>query len=173
MSRKKDHAEDAGVNFGFGGIFKGIENLVNLVNEMNEAGKTEISRTGEITGTDNKGIRAVYGFTVKMGHKGNHQVQPFGNIKKKENRIVVQEVREPMADLFDEGDNLRLIIELPGVRQEDVNLDIKNDIVVISANSPDRKYAKEIFLPFPVNPDTVETFFNLGVLEIRLAREQV
>jgi len=171
VSKKKDYSEDISMNMGFGDLFKGIGNLINLVNEMSEKGKSQITRTGEITGLDkNKGIRGVYGFTVRLGATGNTRVQPFGNIKKEENRITVQEIREPIVDIFEEEEGLLLIAELPGVARDDIDLDVKDDILIITASGKERKYAKEVLLPFKVDPNKVTTVLNHGVLEIRLSK---
>lgn len=171
VAKKKDSTEDININIGFGDLFKGIGSLVNLVGNMCEEGKTELTRTGEIAGLDkDKGIRAIYGFTVKLGANGSPSLQSFGNISKQENTFTVQEVREPIVDIFEEEDGLLLIVELPGVTEAAINLEVKDDIVIISANAKDRKYAKEILLPFTVDPNAVKSAYRHGILEIRLLK---
>lgn len=83
---------------GLGGIFKGIGNLIDLATKLQQEGKSEFSRTGEIKGLGSKGGKAVYGFSIKLGGLAGEspQVETFGNIKKDEKGApVVDEVREP------------------------------------------------------------------------------
>jgi len=171
VAKKKDSTEDININIGFADLFKGIGSLINLVSNMCDEGKTEITRTGEISGLDkDKGLRGIYGFTVKLGANGSPSLQSFGNIRKKENRLTVQEAREPIVDIFDEDDGLLLIVELPGVIEANINLEIKDDIVIISADGKERKYAKEILLPCSINPDDVKSVYRSGILEIKLSK---
>jgi len=156
---------------GIGDIFRGISNLISLVGELGEEGKTEIFRTGEITGNGNKELRGIYGLQVKLGINEKHEIKSPMEGKKPGKSIIVQETTEPVTDIFDEGEELLLIIEMPGVEQDHIYLDIKEDIIIISADAKDRRYAGEVLLPSVVNPGTVKTSCNAGVLEIRMVKE--
>jgi len=59
---------------------------------------------------------------------------------------------------------------MPGVKQEDIKLDLKEDILDISAQSGDRKYHKEILLPTKVQAETMTSFYNNGILEIKVKK---
>lgn len=168
MVKKKDNTDNININLGFGDLFKG---LIKLVSDMCAEDQTEISRTGEISGLDkDKGVRAVYGFTVKLGADRVPSLQSFGNIRQKEDRLTIQEAREPIVDIFEEEDGLSVIVELPGVTESDIRLQVKDDIMIISADGGDRKYAKEILLPFNVNPDDIKSAYRHGILEISLSK---
>jgi len=155
--------------FGFGSLFKGIGNLFNLVSRMTEEGEEEYTRTGEIRGLGDK-AKGVYGFSVKMGLGGKPVIEQFGNIKATERGAVVDEVREPIVDVFDEGDNLVVIAELPGVEESDISFEVKDDILSLSAEAKDRKYSKEALLPSPIDADSMESSYKNGVLEIKLRK---
>ena len=63
-----------------GGILSGLTGLVEKLNELAETGG-ELRRGGEILG-DGKGIKGIYGFTVKVGlGDQGARVEPFGNIR--------------------------------------------------------------------------------------------
>lgn len=171
MSKGKKVPEDTNFNIDLGNLFKGLGGFVNLVNKMCEEAKSEITRTGEITGLDSdKGLRGIYGFTIRTCSGGTPQIESFGNIKKKENRVTVQEIREPIIDVFDENDSLVIVAELPGVKKEDIDLDITDNAIIISAYGPDRRYAKEVQLPYKIRPDKIKWSFNLGILEVKMAK---
>jgi len=156
--------------FGFGSLFKGIGNLFNLVSRMTEEGEEEYTRTGEIRGLGDK-VKGVYGFSVKMGLEGKPVIEQFGNIKATERGAVVAEVREPIVDVFDEGDKIVVIAELPGVEESDVHLEVKDDILNLSVEAKDRKYSKEVLLPSPVDAESAESSYKNGILEIKLRKK--
>ena len=168
---KEERKSRGEFGFGLGGLFKGIRNLFDLVSRMTEEGTEELSRTEEIKGLSGK-ARGVYGFTIRMGLGGQPTVEQFGNIRKTEKGAVVEEVREPMVDIFDEEDFVLVIAELPGVAESDIHLEVKDDILELTANGKDRKYGKEVLLPSVVDADTMESTYKNGVLEIKLSKRK-
>lgn len=176
MSKRKgetpeseDKKENINMDFGLGGMFKGIGNLIDLVSDMTEKGESEVSRTGEFTVEGLDQTRGVYGFNVRMGLGGAPTVEEFGNIRATDKGPVVVEEREPLVDVFDEGELILVVAELPGVEEDDIQVDIQDGILSLSADGK-RKYAKEVLLPSPVDPDTVTITFRNGILEIRLSK---
>ncbi len=160
------------LDLGLGGLFKGIGSLMDTIAKMNEEGKNEYARTGEITGLGDK-VKGVYGFSIRMGVGGQPAVEHFGNIRKTEKGSVeVAEAREPLVDVFDERDYLMVIAELPGVEEKDIHLEIKGDILEVKAEGKDRKYNKEVLLPSEVEADSLKTGYKNGVLEIKLTKKQ-
>ena len=95
-------------------------------------------------------MKGIYGFTVKvgLGDDGPH-VEPFGNIRRDQEsgRTVVQEVSEPVVDVFEESDHVLVVAEMPGVGPEDVKIEVEDDLLTISAENGDKKYRKEVLLP--------------------------
>jgi HSP20 family protein len=170
---KKDDGFDIDFGIGklsLGGLFKGIENLVDLAAKLKEAGG-EINREGEIDLSNLKeGMKGVFGFSVKTAVGGKPVVESFGNVKKTPAGPKVDEEREPITDVFDEDEEIRVYAEMPGVNQEDIKLDLKEDILDISAQTGDRKYHKEILLPAKVQAETLVSSYNNGILEIKVKK---
>jgi HSP20 family protein len=155
---------------GLGGLFKGIEKLVDLAGKLEEKGG--ISREGEIN-LDHlkKGMKGVYGFTINTAAGGGApKVSTFGNIKKTPKGPRVDEEREPITDIFDEKDELVIIAEMPGIEEKDIKVNVNGDILGISAFGKSRKYQKEMLLPCKVNNDPVSSKYNNGIFEIRLKK---
>ena len=72
-----------------------------------------------------------------------------------------------MVDVFEEEDHLLVVAELPGIGKEDVQIDVKDDVLTISAERGDKKYRKEVLLPRNVSKEKVQVSCNNGVLEIK------
>lgn len=166
-NEKRDEAEfDL---FGLGGLFKGIEKLVDLAGKLEENGA--MSKEGELN-LDHikKGMKGVYGFTINTAGGGSPKVETFGNIKKTPEGPKVEEEREPITDLFDENDEIVVIAEMPGIEEADIKIDLKEDILEISAVSTSRTYHKEILLPVKVLQSNLSHKFTNGILEIKIKK---
>jgi len=167
---KNEKDEDLGIDFGLGGLFKGIEKLIDLAADLKEAGG-EIKKEGEIDLSNlKKGMKGVYGFSIKTMTGGRPVVESFGNIKKTPKGPTVEEEREPITDVFDEKEEVRVYTEIPGVNEEDIKLNLKGDILDILAKSGDRKYHKEILLPAKVKSETLISSYKNGILEVKIRK---
>ncbi len=175
MEEKKKKDESANIDFGIGklslgGLFEGIEKLVDLAADVKKAGG-EIKEEGEIDLSHlKKGMKGVFGFSVKTATGGKPVVEPFGNIKKTPTGPTVDEEREPITDIFDEKEEIKIYAEMPGVNAEDIKLDLKDDILDISALTGDRKYHKELLLPVKAKSETLISSYKNGVLEIKITK---
>jgi len=153
-----------------GGLFQGLGNLVDLAAKLQEAGG-EIRKEGEIDLEHlKKGMKGVFGVSIKTAMGGKTVVEPFGNIKKTPKGPTVEEEREPITDIFDEKEDIIVMAEMPGINAEDIKLDVKGDILDISAHSQERKYHKEVLLPANVLPDTLTSSYKNGILEVKIKK---
>jgi len=76
---------------------------------------------------------------------------------------------EPITDIFNEGDQLRVVIEMPGVSQEKIRIAFDDRVLVISAKENAKRYKKEITLPW--HGKVVKERFQNGILEIVLEQK--
>ncbi len=117
----------------------------------------------------------VYGFRIEIGPDGKPKIYEFGNVKRigrERPRIVVAEETEPLTDIYEEDDSIRIIVELPGVDKEKIKVRAPSDRrLIIEASNHDRRYRKEIELPTEVDIDTAKATFKNGVLEIRIKKK--
>lgn len=165
----RPEASRSGFSFGgLGSIMDGLGRLLEAVTEAAEKGEA-VTRTGTLPGSD-KDIRGVYGFTIRTLAGSKSAVRPFGNVRKTPQGPVIDEVRQPLADVFEEKDRLRVVAELAGCEQKDVRTELKGDILVIRADTGDRKYFGEVLLPCPVDESSLRSFYRNGVLEIELLK---
>jgi HSP20 family protein len=169
VDKGKDKSRYGGIGGGLGGILKGLGDLVEKLHDLEERG--EVSKTGNIHGPADE-IRGIYGFTVKVGlGDQGPRIEPFGNIRRDatSGKTEVQEVREPMVDVFDEDNHLLVLAELPGISREDVKIEIEDDVLTIVAEHGEKKYRKEVLLPRVVSKEKMQVSCNNGVLEIKWA----
>jgi len=117
----------------------------------------------------------VYGYSMTIGPDGKPVIREFGNLKRtpsKEWMEAISDTREPLVDVV-EGDNeVRVLAELPGVKKQDVALTVEGRSLVISAETPARKYRKELELPYFVELEGSNSTFNNGILEVTLPKRK-
>lgn len=156
-----------------GGLFKGLGDLIDLADKVTKEGGT-MERSGEFRVPGEKEVKGVYGFTVRtmVGPQGERKpvVEPFGNIKKTPKGPVVEEVREPIIDVFEEKEAVQIVAELPGVAQDDIQCEIHGDVVTLSTTGK-RKYQKEILLKSPVDENSAQKNYRNGMFELKLKRK--
>ena len=164
---KRKKAAEISIDLGLGGLFKGLSDLLESLGTVMETGE-EARRTGEfhIKGLGEKG-RGVYGFSVRTGVGGMTHVERFGNIRATEEGPEVAEVREPLVDLFDEEQEILVVLELPGVAEEEIHIEVQDDVLCLETTGQ-RKYAKEILLPSAVQAEGLRQTYRNGILELRL-----
>jgi HSP20 family protein len=170
--KKRKAEEEIPIDLGLGGVFKGLGNFIDLLSDMVEKTENveETTRSGEfkIKGLGEKG-RGVYGFSVRTGIGGMPRVEHFGNIRTTQEGPEVADVREPMVDVFDEEQEILIVVELPGVSEEEIRIEIQDDVLSLETTG-DRKYAKEVLLPAVVNAAAIQKAYKNGILEIHLKK---
>ena len=108
----------------------------------------------------------VYGYSMKIGPDGKPEIREFGNIKKSLKGPQVKEEREPLVDVVETDDEIRVVVELPGVEKSDIKLHGTEDSLEISVDTPQSKYYKEVTLPAKVKVKEAKSSYKNGVLEV-------
>ncbi|HEX5224060.1 MAG TPA: Hsp20/alpha crystallin family protein [Solirubrobacteraceae bacterium] len=92
----------------------------------------------------------------------------------------------PAMDLVEEDEHYVLRADLPGVREDDVNVELEDNVLTISGErrteSSERKdgyyrlerssgtFARSLTLPEGIDPESIEAGFENGVLELRVPK---
>src|SRR3989339_829055 len=170
---EKGRAGDkAGGENRFGRILSGLTDIAEKLSEISEKGET-VTKKGEFTfPSKDGGVKGVYGFSLKtgLGGKGDAiKVEPFGNIRKdkKTGEAVVQEIHEPLMDVFEDEKATTLIAEMTGVGRDDIKIDVRDDVLTISAKKGEKKYRKEVLLSHSPAKDRIKVTCNNGIVTIR------
>jgi HSP20 family protein len=101
---------------------------------------------------------------------------------------IIPETRSPLVDLEDQGKNYLLKAEMPGFKKGDIEIDVKDDSVTVSAEvgwSYDKKeqeyickerecksFYRSVQLPEEIDIDKVAAELDDGVLEVNLPKKR-
>ncbi|RJX19913.1 MAG: Hsp20/alpha crystallin family protein [Desulforudis sp.] len=163
--RDKRSGSDKG---GRSGLLGPLFDLVSTLQDMMDRGQSTVSRQGEIRSSDDK-VRGMYGFTMRIG-ANRDETQAFVEVEPEKVSFDVEHCSEPVCELFDEGQQLRLVAELPGVSEENVQVVVEGDILKLSTTG-ERQYYKELLLPARVKAQIGALAMRNGVLEVLLDKE--
>ena len=116
------------------------------------------------------GLDGLYDVSVRIGARTPATLPPNGSIPRMaRRRTEADDAREPAVDMFDEGDTLIVVAQLPGVREPAAHWSFRDARhLTIRADAADRKYAKELELPAAVDEAATVSSFANGVLELTL-----
>jgi len=94
----------------------------------------------------------------------------------------------PAMDLVEAGDNYVLRADLPGLSDEDVNVQLEDNVLTVSGERKAEhetehegyyrlerafgEFSRSLTLPEGVDPDGVQAHFERGVLEIRIPKPE-
>ncbi|MEA2089626.1 MAG: Hsp20/alpha crystallin family protein [Thermoproteota archaeon] len=82
---------------------------------------------------------------------------------------VIEEVREPLVDVFEDEDQVKLYVELPGAEKEDIQLNIADGKAEVKA----KNFYKRINLPTKdVEFKKASTSYKNGVLEVTVPKKK-
>ncbi len=105
-------------------------------------------------------------------------------------RIKFPELGEmaPSVDIYEEGGDVVLKAELPGMKKDDIDVNIAGDTVTISGEKKavekvERKdfyrlersfgsFTRKLRLPAEIQPDKAKASFHDGVLEVRIPKTE-
>jgi HSP20 family protein len=121
----------------------------------------------------------VYGYSMTVGPDGKPVIQEFGNVKPSKRpgmfgfeqpALEPTDSREPLVDVINESEQVRVVAELPGVEKPDIKTTINEDTLTIKVDAVAHKFYKEVQLPSTVDPDSSKASYTNGVLEITLRK---
>lgn len=84
-------------------------------------------------------------------------------------RAEVEEVREPLTDIFEEEKAIKVYVELPGEEKEDIQLNVANGKVEVKA----KKFYKIMELPTKnIDIEKTSAKYKNGVLEVVIPKAE-
>lgn len=123
----------------------------------------------------------VHGYAMTIGPEGKPKVTEFGNLKHSSKRGMgnirgarsgfnigpqITAEREPLVDVSITDKEVKVILEIPKVKKDNIKINARDAQVEISTNDPQRKYHRTIELPEETDVNTAKSIYNNGILEI-------
>ena len=120
---------------------------------------------------------------MTIGPDGKPLVMEFGNIKATGRNITGQYLgidklqisaeREPLSDITTTDNEVKVILEMPGIKKEDIKINAYDEKVEIKTiDNAQRKYHKIINLPKQADLETARSTYNNGILEITFDKKK-
>lgn len=161
---------------------KEMEKIFSQINDLKYDPPKELLR--EYENEDGTKIREigpiVYGYSMTIGPDGLPHIREFGNVRKtseyqSDNDIEqigigasprIRGEREPLSDINITDKEIKMILEMPGVKKEDIRLDLHGNNLKISSSDEKRKYKRTLEIPLDAEVDSARSTYNNGILEI-------
>ncbi|MCC6511507.1 MAG: Hsp20/alpha crystallin family protein [Pirellulaceae bacterium] len=186
QAKQQAGAIDIASMLGMGGILEGVSSLVTKFGELAEKGEHLRKSYGETE--SGKAYQSSMGLSVKFGPgkaDDASSVQPFQTRPASRSRpnsapatspstpsstSVQRDMRkrEAQVEMFEESDHLLLVVEMPGVASEDVELQFVEKKLSMCGRSASAEFRAEIETPHVYQAEQVKVSANNGVIEIRL-----
>jgi len=88
----------------------------------------------------------------------------------------------PFINLYEKDDVIDIVVTAPGLKVEDINLELRDDILLIETEKKDTtgkknyirrernfgKFRKSVQLPYKVDADKIEAKMTDGILHVKL-----
>jgi HSP20 family protein len=154
------------------GLVTGFSRLLERLEQVSKEGGERIysgtlQPNASVGGKPTKGV---FGVSVKvgLGDKNEFKVEPFGNVRSDQatGETLVEDVREPLVDVFDEEGELLIVAEMPGVESDDVRVALDGTRLTLTAERGERKYRKQLDVPADVRSDAIEIRGQNGIIEL-------
>jgi HSP20 family molecular chaperone IbpA len=172
----KDFDEFLGISDFFDSKF--LRRLQLQLDEMVEEVRSgKIKGTWEIKQLNEPGMKGYY----IQGRFGTDEslepLEPLKPIRRRplpENPFEIpksseEETREPLTDVFEEGDATKIYVELPGEEEDNIHLNVNEDSVEIKAEN----FYKIVRLPKRrIEAENISSEYKNGVLKITLPKKK-
>ena len=124
----------------------------------------------------------IYGYSMTVGPDGKPKVKEFGNVKSPFSigtradwftRPLISSEREPLADITTTDKEVKVAVEMPGVRKENIKINVyDNSLEVTTAGTENRKYHEVIKIPPETDIETATSTYKNGILEVVFKKKE-
>jgi len=84
-------------------------------------------------------------------------------------KTAMEEIREPLADVFEDDKTVKIYVELPGEEKEDIQLNVTEDKVEIKT----KKFYKTVSVPIEnINIEKTSSKYKNGLLEVTIPKKE-
>lgn len=147
---------------GLGSLVKGLEKspaFKEKINQIDEEVERRLKEASLKMNEDETNFRV----------RGNFRSERLSADEPEPAEKTPPERQEQLPDVFDEKDHIKVIAEIPSVREEDIDVFLQEDKLTLLVDNPDYKYHKKVQLPCAPKGELKKTYTN-GVLEITIIK---
>jgi HSP20 family protein len=97
-------------------------------------------------------------------------------------------MRNPEADVVETEDHIQVTVELPGMKPEEINIDLENNVLTIAGEKHEEReeknntwhlserrygsFSRSFVLPRDVEQDKISAHFENGILRVRIPKSE-
>jgi HSP20 family protein len=163
---------------------KEMERMFNQFNDISTNAPKELIREYETSegGKVREVGPIVYGYSMTIGPDGKPRIREFGNVKPTsvrrsmgrigESKPRISAEREPLSDVNITDKEVKVVLEMPGIKKEDIKINAYDGAVEVIADNAQRKYHKTIDLPEDIDFETARSSYNNGILEVTFDKKK-
>jgi len=173
-------------NFDIDELFRDLETFSNKIVQYMEGEMENVEKaieSGELKGRwnlkkiDKPGVKGyvAYGrFETENPFEPLEPLKPFRRplipeVPFKTPKGEMKEVREPLTDIFEEEEAIKVYVELPGEEKEDIQLNLANGKVEVKAKG----FYSEVELPTRnIDVEKASAKYKNGVLEVTIPKAE-
>ncbi|MEL9940962.1 MAG: Hsp20/alpha crystallin family protein [Ignisphaera sp.] len=122
---------------------------------------------------ENPNSRRFYGFKIEIGPDGIPRIYRFGDeqFEQEGPRVAIVDEEpntgERLIDVYDEGDAVRVVVEFPGIGEQNISVKPVDDRRILLEVVEDSKiFRKEIDLPADIEAKSIKYYYRNGLIEI-------
>src|SRR6185437_1928785 len=163
-----------------------MSRMFNVFNDISSNAPKELVREYQTSKGDK--VREVgpivYGYSMTVGPDGKPHVREFGNVKSPRggggggrsirgssmdidaSKPQITAEREPLADVNSTDNEVKVVLEMTGIKKEDIKINAFDGEVEVIADNPQRRYHKNIEIPQEADIETARSTYNNGILEV-------
>ena len=151
----------------FSDIYDELEKLGDMIDETMQKAFDNAS--------DNPSFKRsrAQGFSIKLGPDGKPRIRDINDRQSLEDEKEVSDDLEPLVDIIEEGGMLVVLVALPGVNKDDLDLRVTANCLTVSVDTVEFEWYDEFKLPAKVKPKSACASYKNGVLEVKLEKEKI
>jgi HSP20 family protein len=150
----------------FNNIYDELERLGEIIDETMQKAFEGSSESSPIKRNRSKG------FSIKFGPNGRPRIEEIGRRQRWQEEGDIDDDQDPLVDLIEDGENLIILVALPGVEKEAIDLRVTENCLTFSVDGTDFEWYDELKLPVKVNPKSAHASFKNGVLKVKLNKSK-
>ncbi|MCW4016365.1 MAG: Hsp20/alpha crystallin family protein [Candidatus Bathyarchaeota archaeon] len=151
----------------FSDIYDELERLGDMIDETMQKAFDNASEDAPLR------RNRVKGFSIKLGPDGKPMIRELNDRQSFHDELEDSDELEPLVDLIEESDMLVVLVALPGVNKDDLDLRVTANCLTISVDTAEFEWYDEFKLPARVKPKSARASYKNGVLEVKMQKEKI